>query len=81
MANQIAPARLRDFLHPGIDVEVVEWVRQSFRDCLENGNAHAANAEHLRLRLRDPLFAESEAGKRAWRTVEFLYSLLDEKRT
>ena len=82
MTDQTQTMRLREFLFDGASVEAADWARESLRECMKFGTAHMANVAHLRMRMLDPLFADSAAGERARRTIDFLQSrILSERRT
>lgn len=56
---------------PKVDPEVVQWAARCYeRTRYEKPkSAHDLNVAHLRLRLRDPAYAASAAGRRALRTI------------
>lgn len=59
---------------PEVDPEVITWAALCYeRTRYEKPkSAHDLNVAHLRLRLRDPAYARSAAGRRALRTIENL---------
>lgn len=82
MTDQQQTMRLREFLFDGASVEAADWALESLRECWQFGTAHAANVARLRMLMLDPLFADSAAGDRARRTIDFLQSrLLSERKT
>ena len=82
MTDQQQTMRLREFMFDGASVEAADWARESLRECWQFGTAHMANVAHLRMRMLNPIFADSEAGDRARRTIEFLQSrMLSERKT
>lgn len=60
------------------DPEVEQWAHQCLLgvESATHPPAHELNIAHLRLRLSDPVFADSEAGRRAVRTIENLQAQL-----
>ena len=82
MTDKAQTMRLREFMFDGASVEAADWARESLRECWQFGTAHAANVEHLRARMLNPIFADSENGERARRTIDFLQArLLSERKT
>jgi len=59
---------------PEVDPEVARWAARCYqRQRVAAGKpVHDLNARHLQMRLLDPAFANSEAGRRALRTIENL---------
>ena len=57
---------------PEVDPEVVRWGDECCARARGSCSSHDLNVAHLRLRLRDPAYANSEAGRRALRTIENL---------
>ena len=59
---------------PEVDPEVARWAARCYQRVAAGKpkSAHDLNVAHLRLRLRDPAYAASEAGRLALRTIENL---------
>ena len=57
---------------PEVDPEVARWAARCYRRVAAGKPVHDLNARHLQMRLLDPAFANSEAGRRALRTIENL---------
>mgnify|MGYP000305324437 CR=1 FL=1 len=82
MTDKAQTMRLREFMFDGASVEAADWARESLRECWKFGTAHMANVARLSTMMLDPLFADSEAGERARRTIDFLQSrMLSERKT
>jgi len=54
---------------PEVDPEVVRWASSCYRRARDRKPAHDLNVAHLQMRLLDPSFARSTAGRRALRTI------------
>jgi len=57
---------------PEVDPEVARWGSDCHARARAGKPVHDLNARHLQMRLLDPAFANSEAGRRALRTIENL---------
>lgn len=57
---------------PKVDPEVVQWAARCYQRVAAGKPVHDLNERHLQMRLLDPAFADSEAGRRALRTIENL---------
>ena len=57
---------------PEVDPEVVQWSSDCHARARARKPAHDLNVAHLQMRLLDPAYANSEAGRRALRTIENL---------